>query len=81
MINENTNFFSTHQVCGKYCRRSGYLCVGEIYTSYVLSLKLRKIPLHASTENSNFRVVSPATTYLIPMLIFALKKNMFTLPA
>lgn len=22
-------------------------CVGEIYTSYVLSLKLRKIPLHA----------------------------------
>lgn len=39
-------FYSTHQICGKYCRRSGYLRVGEIYTSYVLNLKSRKIPPH-----------------------------------
>lgn len=63
--------------------------VGEVVT-YVLgkftqvtcwALNCVKFPCMHGTENSNFRVVSPATTYLIPMLIFALKKNMFTLPA
>lgn len=47
------------------CRKSGYLHVGEIYTSKVVGLKPhKKIPPHVWLQKWSFRVVNHATVYL-----------------
>lgn len=44
----------------------GYLRVGEIFTSYMISYKLRKISLHICLKHKILRVINHTSAYLIP---------------
>lgn len=49
--------------------KSGYLRMEEIYTSYAVSLKPRKIPTRVWLKFKNLRVVNHTNAYLLLMFI------------
>lgn len=56
-------------------RKSGYLHVGEIYTSKAVGLKPhKKIPPHVWLQKWSFRVVNHATVYLICIFFYYRKR-------